>query len=341
MDELCVVVRKARKIPSELLPLVIFDEILWMCLLAAGLFISIVWSLIRSVNNKMRRPLTKNDEEFYITHYNFTRWLSKQSQTRQYIQVFIDTWLLFLSVPIRRFTRVQNERIFISSVCLISMIFVSMYQSKLSTVFVKPLYFKDITSLKQLDESGQQILVKYAGYLDDVFPNDSTPTLQSLRSKMKLTNTSKGAMDIILEEDKVASITRKSTVKLDNSIYFIRHQLFLIERECPKNYFLAFMIPFHSPFLERVNEVLLNIQRYGFIQKWIDEINYETQLQNIAKMEVEIAKKILSLNDLKFPFIVLISGVFLSTIFLLLEIFVNSSKVRKKKRKRRLKNYKN
>jgi hypothetical protein len=333
MDELCIVVRKAPKIPSELLPLVIFDEILWICLLAAGIFISFIWSFIRYVNNKLNRPMTVDEqEEFYMNQYNFTRWLTRQSQLRHYIQIFIDTWLIFLSVPVRRFTRVQNERIFISSVCLISMIFVSMYQSGMSTVFVKPLYFKDITTLEQLDKSGQQILVKYAGYLDDVFPNDSTPILQNLRQKMKLSTSNKSSMDIVLDVEKTATITRKSTVKLDNSIYFIKNQLFLIERECPKNYFLAFMMPFHSPFMEQVNEILRDIQRYGFIKKWIDDINYENELQNIKKLEVEVARKILSMSDLKFPFLVLISGVLLSTVCFNIEFLVNFLQTRRLKK---------
>lgn len=310
MDELCVVVKKAARIPSELLPLVIFDDYLWLSLFFAGILIGIVWSLLRFVNNIIKRPLDLLDKvEFYIDSYNFSQFLARQSQFRQYIQVFVDSLLLFLSVPVRRFTRVQNERIFVASVCLISMIFVSMYQSGLSTVFVKPLYFKDINSLAQLDASGVTIKVKYAGYLTDVFPNDTSGTIGNLHEKMLLVETEISAMDLVKNFKKVATITRKSTKYLDNSIYFMRKELHMVEKECPKNYFLAYMVPSHSIFLERFNEILMDIQRFGFILKWINDINYKSTLVNMKTfVEAPGGAKVLSLNDLKFPFYVLFGG---------------------------------
>lgn len=163
-DELCVVVKKAARIPSELLPLIIFDEYLWLTLAIAGIVIGIIWSAIRHFNNVLRRPQDLSHRiNFYMESYNFTMHRAQQTEWQQYSQVVIDTWLLFLSIPMRRFTRVQNERLLVAAVCLVSMIFVSMYQSGLATVFLKPLYFKDITSLEQLDNSGQVIQVKYAG----------------------------------------------------------------------------------------------------------------------------------------------------------------------------------
>lgn len=325
MDELCVVVKKAPRIPSELLPLVIFDENLWLNLFFAGVLIGVVWSLLRCMNNNMKRPLDLSDKvQFYIDNYNFSRFLAHQSQLRQYAQVFVDTWLLFLSIPVRRFTRVQNERLFVASICLISMIFVSMYQSGLSTVFVRPLYFKDISSLTQLDASGNKIHVKYAGYLTDVFPNDSTDTFRSLRNKMLLVDTNMSAMDLVGNFKKVATITRKSTILLDNSVYFMRKQLYLMDKECPKNYFLAYMVPVHSVYLDRINEILFDIQRYGFIIRWINDINFRATLMNMRNFhDGQAASKVLSLDDLKFPFFVWIGGNSFSFVVIAIEFTIN------------------
>lgn len=312
MDELCVVVKKANRIPSLLLPLVIFDENLWLILFFAGISIGIVWSFLRCINNLMKRPSDPVDKvKFYVDSYNQSRFLAQQSQVRQYLQIFVDTWLLFLSIPVRKFTRMQNERIFITSVCLISMVFVSMYQSGLATIFVRPLYFKDINSLHQLDKSGLQIIVKYPGFLTDVFSNDSSEIFRSLRKKMKLIKTNVNAMNLVknLHSPDIATITRRSSVQLDNSEFFIRKELHIIDKECPKKYFLAYMVPVHSFYLEKVNEILFDIQRYGFIMKWIDDIKFYTNLINRKKIEVEIsAAKVLSLDDLKFPFLVLTGG---------------------------------
>jgi hypothetical protein len=322
MDELCVVVKKAPRIPSVLLPLVIFDENLWLSLFLAGILIGIVWSLLRFINNKMKRPSNLTDKvEFYIDNYNFSRFLAHQSQLRQYVQIFVDTWLLFLSVPMRRFTRVQNERIFIASVCLMSMIFVSMYQSLITTVFVRPLYFKDINSLEQLDKSGAEIDVKYAGYLTDVFSSDSTDLFKSLNKKMKLVETNESAMDLVRDLKKVATITRKSTILLDNSVYFMKKQLHLIEKECPKNYFVAYMVPVHSVFYDRINEILFDIQRFGFIKKWINDINFEATMTNMKDFHDETPfSKVLSIEDFEFPILLLIAGNILGALMFAIEI---------------------
>lgn len=326
-----MVVKKAERIPSELLPLVIFDEILWLSLFCAGILIGIVWSLLRYVNNIMSRPSDVIDKvEFYIDNYKFSRFVAHQSQMRQYVQVFVDSWLLFLSIPMRRFTRIQNERIFIASVCLVSMIFVSMYQSGLSTVFVEPLYFKDINSLEQLDRSGAIINVKYAGYLTDVFLNDSSGTITNLHYKMKLLETEMSAMEIVINFKKTATITRKSTVSLDNSIYFINKQLHLIEKECPKNYFLAYMVPTHSLYIERINEILFDIQRFGFIMKWINEINFQATMNNMKSFNVEEKSIVLSFDDLKFPFIVLMTGSSLGISVLAIESLIHFTRTRQK-----------
>src|SRR5690349_12926840 len=121
MDELCVVVKKAKRIPSLLLPLVIFDENLWLSLFCSGILIGIIWSMLRFINNSIKRPSdTVESIEFLIQSYNLSPFLAKQSQLRQYTQIFIDSLMLYLSVPMRRFTRVQSERIFISAICFAS-----------------------------------------------------------------------------------------------------------------------------------------------------------------------------------------------------------------------------
>lgn len=332
MDELCVVVKKAARIPTVLLPLVIFDEYLWINLFCSGILIGIVWSVLRFMNNIIKRPSdTVERVEFYKRSYNFSPFLAQQSELRQYAQVFIDTLMLYLSIPMRRFTRVQNERIFISSVCFVSINFISMYQSGLSTVFVKPMYFRDINSLAQLDKSGDIIQVKYAGYMTDVFPENSNGTIKNLHHKMKLIVTDLSSMDLAGRSEKVATITRKSTLSLDNAHYIINRKLHVIDKECPRNYFLAYMVPVNSGYLERINEILLDIQRFGFIKKWINDMNFRATLLNLKSYRFDSSHaKILSLEDLKLPFFVLAGGNGLGVVIIVLELLINIRRKRKK-----------
>lgn len=211
------------------------------------------------------------------------------------------------------------------------MIFVSMYQSLITTVFVRPLYFKDINTLEQLDKSGVEIQVKYAGYLNDVFPNDSTDVFKSLSRKMRLVETNLSAMDLVKDSKKVATITRRSTVSLDNSIYFVKKQLHLIEKECPRNYFLAYMVPVHSVFYNRFNEILIDIQRFGFITKWISDTNFEAALANMKSFDDETkSSKVLSLEYFKFPILVLIGGISLGCVVFFIELLIYYRRKKKK-----------
>lgn len=322
MDKLCVVVKKAKRVPAELLPLVIFETNLWIIILCAIVCISAVWSLLRMINNKIRRPSMASERvKFYVDNYNLSPYLAHQSNRRQHAQIFIDTWMIFLSIPMRRLTRAQYERVFIASVAFVSIIFVSIYQSGLATVFVRPIYFKDIDSLEQLAKTGNEIHVKYAGYLTDVFPNDTSEIYRNLRDKMKLIETDVGAMDLVKYGKNVATITRKSTTLLDNFQYFAEKELHLIDKECPKEYFLAYMVPTKSVLLKRINEVLMDIQRFGFILKWIDDFNYESKMMHFKSLANNVVTlKVLTLSDLKFPFLILIGGNFIGSVFLMLEI---------------------
>lgn len=247
--------------------------------------------------------------------------------------------MLYLSIPMRRLTRAQYERLFVASICLVSIIFVSIYQSSLATVFVRPLYFKDIDTLKKLDASINNIYVKYSGYLTDVFPNDTSQLYRNLRNKMKLIETDKSAMDIVVKNEKIATITRESTIWLDNFLFFYQKVLFIIDNECPKEYFLAYMVPSKSPFLRRINQILLDFHRYGFIHKWIDDFYHDTEIKHLETMVItENVKKakILSLNDLKFPFYALFGGSVLSISALLIEIIVTMVRRRTERSKKKM-----
>lgn len=199
------------------------------------------------------------------------------------------------------------------------MIFVNIYQSGLATVFVRPIYFKDIDSLEQLDKSGNEIHVKYAGYLTDVFTNDTSKVYKSLGNKMKLVDTKALSMDLV--KDGVATITRKSTMLLENYLYFARKELYLIDKECPKEYFLSYLVPAKSVLLKRINEIMMDIQRFGFILKWIDDFNYEAKMAHLKDLAKNVPNvKVLTLSDLKFPFLILLAGNFIGGILLIMEI---------------------
>lgn len=80
MDKLCIVVKKAHRVPSELLPLMIFEPGLWIIIIFAIVVISVVWALLRIINNRFKRPSTMIERvNFYVDNYNLSPYLAHQS----------------------------------------------------------------------------------------------------------------------------------------------------------------------------------------------------------------------------------------------------------------------
>lgn len=229
----------------------------------------------------------------------------------------IDCYIIALSAPLRRFSRVTSERLFLSSICLISLIFVSVFQSRLSSVFIKPMYYKDIDTLVELDNSNFSIHLKHQAMLDDLFLEPNSTLKKSLRSKLFLTPQS--SVSKLIHKQNEAFITRKSSTRLNHEKYFRNNELHLVE-ECPILYNIGFVFPKHSVFKDRINEILLNLLNGGFMEKWIQDMYYTTKLQNIKEINFQYSNfKILNLSDLQLSFCVLGSGLLISIFVLFIE----------------------
>jgi hypothetical protein len=187
------------------------------------------------------------------------------------------------------------------------------------------LYYKDINTLEQLEQSGQEIRVKYKGFLDDVFPENSTIVIQNLRRRMKLVTLRAQLMREIADTDQsqtFGTVTRKSSTTLDNAYYFSSSQLNMV-KECPRTYNIAFILPKDSVFADRINDILQRLLNAGLIDQWIDEMTYNNTLENLKKFgpNYEANFKVLTVVDLQLGFFILGVGCFLSFFVFLLEKF--------------------
>lgn len=224
--------------------------------------------------------------------------------TLQYVQIFVDFYMLMLSSPLRRFPRVQSERIFIGTVCLLSLNIVSLFQSSLATVFIKPMYYRSIDSLEQLAETRQRILIKYPAMLADLFPEDSSTLSRTLHDRMILVPRPELTAVDVVDNMKMATVTRRSSSRLNSDMSHV-HMI----PECPNSYNLAFVMARHSVYLDRVNAIILDINQFGFINKWIDEITFKVKLDSMLhNSEVVIHARVLTVNDMQLAFAILIFG---------------------------------
>ncbi|XP_058063501.1 uncharacterized protein LOC131213476 [Anopheles bellator] len=312
-DAVCCLVRKASRIPEYLLPLFIFPADIWAMLCLLGIVCSLTWIALRAT---VRRSLpAQYERRFWSRRYRFAvlfnlpRTLRDASGRRQALQLVIDTFILLLSAPYRRFTRAGTERFFLTGLLLVSLIFVSLYQSGLAAVFVHPLYRRDIGSLAQLDDSGMAIPVKYRGFIDDVFPVNYSRLMDSLRGRMVHLQVQESMLTRVARLGNIATVTRKTSLALDNAVYMTTRQLHMIP-ECPRMYNLAYVMHRHSVFGECFNRVLLRMVGGGLINHWIDQMRYEWTLHNRRVVQNMMVSdfKVLTVLDMQFAFYVLAIG---------------------------------
>ncbi|XP_065077554.1 uncharacterized protein LOC135700824 [Ochlerotatus camptorhynchus] len=313
-DELCCLVKKASRVPEYLLPITIFPADLWGLLFLMGIICSITWIVLRAgIQAKARTGVRWAQRRRLAFLFNLSSDIRDARLYRKMIQIFVDTYIILVSGPYQRFTRSGIERLMLFGIMMVSLIFVSMFQSSLSSVFLNPVYYKDIESLQQLDESGVKIPVKYKGFMDDVFPANSSPLMDSLRDKMVYSPTSASMLDRVAHSKAISTVTRKTTLSLDNAIFMSTKQLFMVP-ECPRLYNLAYVMPRHSVLMEVINQVLLRMLNGGLINHWIDVMNFNVTIKNWEQMRNadEENFKILTLIDMQFPFYLLVIGLLLS-----------------------------
>jgi hypothetical protein len=236
----------------------------------------------------------------------------------QYSQIFIDTSILALNAPLRRFPRVQSERLFLACTILLSLNIVSIFQSQLATCYVKPMYYKNIETLKQFADTKQRILIKYPAMMTDVFPEDSSELFNKLNERMFLHPNMSVRTTFVVKEMGYATVTRRTTLKVTKEENFV-HAV----SECPRSYNLAFVYTKHSVFAHEINSIILNLKQAGIINKWISDVNFQIKLEAEREMpSSHVMRKVLKVDDLVLAFMILGSGIFVGCLILFVEILM-------------------
>ncbi|XP_055591638.1 uncharacterized protein LOC129743594 [Uranotaenia lowii] len=321
-DELCCMVKKASRIPEYLLPITIFPPDLWALMVIMGIVSTALWIVLRALIKRSAESRSSWPQRQRLAYlFNLSYEISRAPLYRKLIQISIDTYILLVSGPYQRFTRSGHERLFLFGILMVSLIMVSMFTSGLSSVFVNPVYYKDISSLQQLDEVGYKIPVKYKGFMDDVFTANYSPLMDSLRAKVVFQPSNESSLGRVARIGTISTITRKSTLELDNAIYVTTKQLFMVP-ECPRLYNLAYVVPRHSVLLEQINGALLRMLNGGLVQHWISEMNFNVTIKDgdMIRSVEESNFKVLTVLDMQFPFYLLSIGLMLSTMVFIVEI---------------------
>lgn len=306
-DQLCVVVQKAHEIPEAVLPLLTFDETAWLCILMSMVGCSIFWIILRIINAN-RNFVDSTDQLYAMTSYS------------DYLHIVIDTGILFLSSPLLRMPKIWSERIFVASICLTSIIMMLYFQSLLATVFVNPIHYSDIKSLGELEDSKLPIEINLHLAVDSLFDENS-----SLTQRMTIVDNNH-RLSYIAEYGNLSTVLSKTSIRFDHSHWFRLKKLYQIPY-CPRTYMTAFILPKGSVYFQRINHILNQLIRGGFIQKWISDTMFNVTLES-TRLHGSLESRdyvVLKLTDMQFPIVLLIGGLILSGLIFIGELCTNAA----------------
>lgn len=325
MDKLCCYVIKSKRIPQSILPLHAVDENVWLVYLSVGLFSSFVWMLLRRLNINILEKTKR--------HVTFKKTSISKPLRLQYMNIFTDTWVLWVRMIIVRFPPYNAERIFAISLCLVSVIIGALLESSLATVYIRPRYYKDINSLEELEQANLKIFIKHAAMRDDLFRGQDSRLYNSLDERVMLVGEPEERLiSIMSKRGGFVAVTREFSLLIQDIYYFITKKIHIIP-ECPKIYHIAYLYTKNSPYEEPFNVALLQFLAAGLVEQWITQSRHEALCQ-IHNFEDYIAEstyqwKAFQINDLQLSFYALILGNICATLLFLAEYIVHKKLFRK------------
>jgi hypothetical protein len=291
----CIIVPKARQIPEYLCLFLPFSSLLWLACGASVIITATFW---------------------YLTEL-------KLRGTASYSNVLINTFAVFLAVPLRSHIFHKYGRIFFFTWMYSSVVLTTMYQSFLITSLVVPQFYKDINTLDDFDESGLR-LVMFPGIKESALLDTLNPLRARLNKKTIITtqNFSTCLYNLIRYRDRGCAFNKLSaewTVRQKQ--YFTNGvpQLHVVG-ECLSWYVEVYEVSRESPFLPYFNVLISRAIESGLFKKWRDDVHSIVTPKERWKFPASNQKVILQLSHFQAAFFILIIGLLISTFVFLWEI---------------------
>lgn len=310
-DRVCIIVPSSEEIPRWLRTFFYFHPAIWLCLLVAVILATIVWHLFRNYHHSASNDYSKYD--------------------KNYLAVFIDTFMLLVGAPIRTI-KVSGERILIGGLALLGLTIMGAFTGTLYHSFTNEIFYRPIETLEELDTSGLTIATSSPN-LGDIFgPNNhleksSSSTLSRLANKIKnVENDNISTIEKTAFKRNVAAIYREDVFLIEQHRYvnFKGRSLVHLVPDCPQSYYLAYLMPANSIFLDRFNYIITALREAGIIHFWNDNtiqhsINSKIISTKSGKDQTLEDPKPFSVHDMQTCFLVLAIGLVVSFIVFIIE----------------------
>lgn len=306
-DRVCIVVPAAEAIPRWLRTFHYFQPTIWASLLITLIIVSFIWLLLR-----VYHPLAPG----YYSQCD-----------RNYCAVILDTFMVFVGEPLS-LSNILPVRILIGALLLFGVTIMGAFTGTLYHSFTNEMYYRSINTLEELDKTGLSVATASTN-LRDIFgikdvPDDS-PIFPRLRQKLNIyEDTSMPIIQRTANEKNIAAITRETLFTIHQYRYVDnngRSLLHLIP-ECPQTYYLAYVMPANSIFIEPFNSLIISFKEAGLILFWNENTKHES-IRHEMNVNGEVGNlkepAAFTIKDMQTCFLILLFGLAGSFITFIIE----------------------
>lgn len=277
-DQICAIVPKSSKVPKIIMLAQSLKFSTWFIIFLLYIICTLIWNLLGNSS---------------------TGWWT--------------IYAIFHGFPVRV---VPTHKIFLISCMLFSIIVTSLIQGSFFKTFTTSTYYKDITTLKELDESGLPIAETFFS-----FASDKSKIMTNLKRKKQVIN--RDVLEQVAYKRNIAKLERKRDIKVRLKTEFLDENgeslLHLVD-ECFTTFFIGLVVPKNSVYLPGFNDVIGRVFESGLTVKWYQDVEFSIYLERIFKIESRTREIVLTLSNISSAFCLLFIGLFIALLIFIWEI---------------------
>jgi hypothetical protein len=258
---------------------------------------------------------------YLLRRFDATRDPKRRYETSLFTNI-PEMLAIFINMPLSSLTKTKSspQRLLLSSCLIFSWFMMCNFQGLLLDIVTNPHFGMDIGTMQQLDEAGLSIFTENPNLLDTFNGSES---MENLRGKLAYEF---DALSVISRMKKYKNMSLLCSKK--RATWFMKRHgngmLHIID-EAPRAYFMSYMVPKGSPYLERLRVLFGRITQAGLVDKWDEDTKYEIKIESdkqVDASDVETAQKSLKLSDVAGNFIILAVGLVACIAVFLVELCV-------------------
>jgi len=328
-DKLCLIAPTAGFVPKSYMPIMSFAPDLWVALAIYNILVSVLWFLIKYYSVSFRRQ-----EAVLLPLARTTRYgiLSRRSDLPPRVHPYVSSCFDLIETscyPLKEDSAgsagsTTAQRAFLIGTLFFGLIVTGLYQSCLISSLSDPFHYPELNTLEDVASSNLTIITKYYNLKENTFTGNTTLD-NKLRSKIKVFVSKEPTYDAVAFGRRMIAISRYASIKLSDMARYYDvdgNELLHIVEECPTTYSLSYVMRLHSPYRERINELLLRMQEAGLVRLWYERVTYPSYVaEQRRKMDKSERKIKLTMEHYSLTFIGLTVGLFSCTVVLFAELY--------------------